>query len=507
MKKTLEKAASHGRFGDDRLLHVSQAEIEGLASLIPGGKLPTNPKTGLPEAFFFLPFLAGLGAMAAPAAAAAGTAATAGLAAAAAPAAAGLAAAAAPAAAAGTAATAGLTAAAAPVASGLAAGGGMLAPTAASAIPQALTSGIGAQMAATAPGAATSLGGLTQTASLGAMGPSAIPSVAAVPGSATGLGGLTQTASLGAMGPSAIPSVAAVPGAATSGISSLPAASGAPGSLFGSTMSSPGVASSLPSAAPAASSAPAAAPAATTSAGITTPGLPFPPAPAAPGASSGIGSLFGNMDMGKMLQYGAIGSMLLPQMGGGGKGDDDDDSSGSNAKNYDRGDQSAPEDDGNSGGIASEFNYFPKARYYAEGGLASLGGGAKGDIGDEELIDATVAAVQGQSPNANAILNMFVERFGQDALKDLMVKIQGQAQHSNGLNDAVPATISSNGMQAPAQLSEGEYVVPSDVVSGLGNGSTEAGAKQLEGMVDRTREIKGLPKDPKQMDPLSALPV
>jgi len=389
------------------------------------------------------------------------------LTAAAAPAAAGLAA---------TAPTA-LTAAAAPAASGLAAGGGMLAPTAASAIPQGLTSGIGAQMAAPAPGAAT------------------------------GLGGLTQTASLGAMGPSAIPSVAAVPGAATSGISSLPAASGAPGSLFGSTMSSPGVASSLPSAAPAASSAPAAAPAATTSAGITTPGLPFPPAPAAPGASSGIGSLFGNMDMGKMLQYGAIGSMLLPQMGGGGKGDDDDDSSGSNAKNYDRGDQSAPEDDGNSGGIASEFNYFPKARYYAEGGLASLGGGAKGDIGDEELIDATVAAVQGQSPNANAILNMFVERFGQDALKDLMVKIQGQAQHSNGLNDAVPATISSNGMQAPAQLSEGEYVVPSDVVSGLGNGSTEAGAKQLEGMVDRTREIKGLPKDPKQMDPRSALPV
>ncbi len=67
--KDLAKA---GRFGDDALLHVSKAELSGLASLY-GGDLPTNPKTGLPEAFFFLPFLLGA---AAPAAAAAGAAAT-----------------------------------------------------------------------------------------------------------------------------------------------------------------------------------------------------------------------------------------------------------------------------------------------------------------------------------------------------------------------------------------------------------------------------------------------
>jgi hypothetical protein len=54
----------------------------------------------------------------------------------------------------------------------------------------------------------------------------------------------------------------------------------------------------------------------------------------------------------------------------------------------------------------------------------------------------------------------------------------------DGMSDNIPATI---GNRQPARLADGEFVVPADVVSGLGNGSTEAGAKKLHGMMDKVR--------------------
>ena len=60
-----EELASYGRYGDSMLVHMNPIEVEGIASLTPGG-LTTNPVTGQPEAFAFLiPMLA---SMAAPAA-------------------------------------------------------------------------------------------------------------------------------------------------------------------------------------------------------------------------------------------------------------------------------------------------------------------------------------------------------------------------------------------------------------------------------------------------------
>ena len=42
----------------------------------------------------------------------------------------------------------------------------------------------------------------------------------------------------------------------------------------------------------------------------------------------------------------------------------------------------------------------------------------------------------------------------------------------------------------PAMLANGEFVIPADVVSHLGNGSTDAGAKKLYGMMDRIRKAR-----------------
>lgn len=57
----------------------------------------------------------------------------------------------------------------------------------------------------------------------------------------------------------------------------------------------------------------------------------------------------------------------------------------------------------------------------------------------------------------------------------------------DGMSDSIPATI--NGKQ-PARLANDEFVVPADVVAHLGNGSSDAGAKQLYKMMDRVRQAR-----------------
>ena len=54
----------------------------------------------------------------------------------------------------------------------------------------------------------------------------------------------------------------------------------------------------------------------------------------------------------------------------------------------------------------------------------------------------------------------------------------------DGMSDNIPATI---GDRQPARLADGEFVVPADVVSHLGNGSTDAGAQKLHTMMDKVR--------------------
>jgi hypothetical protein len=57
----------------------------------------------------------------------------------------------------------------------------------------------------------------------------------------------------------------------------------------------------------------------------------------------------------------------------------------------------------------------------------------------------------------------------------------------DGMSDSIPAMI---GKKQPARLADGEFVVPADVVSHLGNGSTDAGAKKLYAMMDRVRQAR-----------------
>ena len=79
------------------------------------------------------------------------------------------------------------------------------------------------------------------------------------------------------------------------------------------------------------------------------------------------------------------------------------------------------------------------------------------------------------------------------------VNVQG-----DGMSDDIPANIDN---EQPAALSEGEFVVPADVVSHIGNGSSEAGAKEFYGMMDRVRMARtGRKKQSPEIDPERFMP-
>ena len=58
----------------------------------------------------------------------------------------------------------------------------------------------------------------------------------------------------------------------------------------------------------------------------------------------------------------------------------------------------------------------------------------------------------------------------------------------DGISDSIPAMIGKN---QPARLADGEFVIPARIVSEIGNGSTDAGARKLYAMMDRIQKARG----------------
>ena len=66
----------------------------------------------------------------------------------------------------------------------------------------------------------------------------------------------------------------------------------------------------------------------------------------------------------------------------------------------------------------------------------------------------------------------------------------------DGVSDSIPAMI---GNKQPARLADGEFVVPARIVSEIGNGSTEAGARKLYAMMDRVQKARSKTTGKKQV--------
>ena len=153
------------------------------------------------------------------------------------------------------------------------------------------------------------------------------------------------------------------------------------------------------------------------------------------------------------------------------------------------------------GGMPSGGGYQTTPDSLTPSGLEALMGNKKKRLTQEELDSSKM---QGLTPRA--YLDVYGE--GMKAQQQMakgghlggysdggrMLKGPG-----DGMSDNIPATIAG---KQPARLADGEFVVPADVVSHLGNGSTDAGAKQLYSMMDRVRKARtGNKKQGKQIKP------
>jgi len=130
---------------------------------------------------------------------------------------------------------------------------------------------------------------------------------------------------------------------------------------------------------------------------------------------------------------------------------------------------------------------------YAQGGQVE-GGGV------DELVQQAAMALMGQVPpqQAEQILQAFVQQYGEEALEELkaMLAQQQRGQPTSegmieggggGMSDDVPASVQGAN---PVALSAGEFIVPADAVSMLGDGNSGAGADVLQQMVNGVREQK-----------------
>ena len=138
-------------------------------------------------------------------------------------------------------------------------------------------------------------------------------------------------------------------------------------------------------------------------------------------------------------------------------------------------------------------------------------------MNEKDLISQAISAIKGESPDPRPVLAAFVSKYGEDALRNLVDKVEGgdvdataeQSQGQlrgpgDGMSDMIPASVDG---ESDVLLSDGEYVVPADVVSGLGNGSSDAGSKRLDEMMARVREQRtGSREQAKQIEPKQAMP-
>jgi hypothetical protein len=456
---SLQLAANHlsaqGRGPDSTLVHMSPGEVNSLQGLAMahGGSLTINPETGLPEAGFLssiLPMVAGAALMA--------------------------------------------TGVGAPMAA-MMVGGGMTVAT--GSLQKGIVAGLGAY------GGAGLAGGL-MGAGAGAAASATAPGAEVLDAALAGSGGAGGAGIAGVAGSAPLPvtelspkvldaamantanQVTAATAPVTPGFSaSLPASD-----VLGAPMTSaqpyvPGIGEAPPALAQAPS---------TPTIPTTTP-LPSPEAPSfgdrlsqmgkgieSLGTEQGRGAFMKSVDGGKgLLKYGAAAGLPLlvsqPKPLNVPTG-------GPNPYNFafDPGREEDPEAE-YTGAPTGERRYFkPKYRRLAGGGPVeemSLSNvydmqNARGGVSDMGIDNST---------GMQRMARGGISHLGDYSDGGRLLRGPG-----DGVSDSIPAMI---GNKQPARLADGEFVVPARIVSELGNGSTEAGARKLYAMMDRIQSARG----------------
>jgi len=134
------------------------------------------------------------------------------------------------------------------------------------------------------------------------------------------------------------------------------------------------------------------------------------------------------------------------------------------------------------------------------GGLGALVGSVSPDIANK-LTDENKSSVANTDRYTPVDRDMEMRMAAGGTTSPRGTYLQG---HTDGMADKIPGTI--DGIQ-PARLAHGEFVVPADVVSHLGNGNSDAGAQQLYKMMDKIRMARTGTKDQgKRINPSKFMP-
>jgi hypothetical protein len=137
----------------------------------------------------------------------------------------------------------------------------------------------------------------------------------------------------------------------------------------------------------------------------------------------------------------------------------------------------------------SRFRFNPESyrpAFYADGGIASLPSGYDRMVGETPMYQ--------RMARGGGISDLGTYSDGGRMLKG----------PGDGMSDSIPASIAG---RRPARLATEEFVVPADVVSHLGNGSSDAGARQLYAMMDRVRKARtGTKKQGREINPRKYVP-
>ena len=160
----------------------------------------------------------------------------------------------------------------------------------------------------------------------------------------------------------------------------------------------------------------------------------------------------------------------------------------------------------NATGVPQTDNPAPPQAQAAAGGQPS----------DQDIQQLAMALTGQAGDNADKIVEGFVQKFGPEVFAEardfILQQLQPNSQTSGmvqgqggGMDDQVQGTI---GGQQPVAVSPGEYIMPADVVSGLGDGSSDAGAAVLDEMQTKVRKARGGSiEQPAAIDPSKVMPV
>jgi hypothetical protein len=113
----------------------------------------------------------------------------------------------------------------------------------------------------------------------------------------------------------------------------------------------------------------------------------------------------------------------------------------------------------------------------------------------DNLIRMTAKAILGMVEDPEIVIEQFISEYGQEAFNNLRKEVLNSAVPGaqtdgmisgpgGGMDDMVPGMI---GATQPVAVSPGEYIVPADVVSGLGDGSSEEGGRRLDNLLKKVR--------------------